>query len=161
MMETARRSVRRPDLFGLNYFLLKKKSESKEKKKVSVDGKKPGADTEVFKSMLGDLIRIGGKLLRGVRIDLLELDFTVASEDPYNTALLFGGGSAAAGIIISIIQNNFVLKKKKISVKADFEADKTLIHCKAELSVPIWRLIAISIMLAAAYISKRNESVNN
>ena len=165
--ETGLEAVARLGLIHIRIFPFKEK-EQKEKPKRKKEPpkaepqrkKQKGGNLQLFKDMLSDLLRIGGSMLRGIRIDLLELDCTLAAEDPYQTAMMFGGGSAAMGLILPMIENTFMVKKKSISIKADFDTDKPLIICAAAISVRIGKMLVIGLRLAAAYIKARMKEHN-
>jgi len=140
-------------------------AESRRKKKTAPEREaqqpeiaEKGGDLPAFKEMLEYVIKECGSLLRGIRMDQLVAELVIADEDPFETAMWFGGSSALVGLIIPPIENTFHVKKKQISVRADFEGEKTLIRLTAELSVPVWRLGGTGFRLALAFLRKRAQN---
>ncbi|MBE6915022.1 MAG: DUF2953 domain-containing protein [Ruminococcaceae bacterium] len=98
------------------------------------------------------LIRLGikaaGKLLSKVRIRNLRIDATVASKDPFKTAMMFGGSGAGVGVLLPLIEHHFRLEKRTVNVNADFESDETKIVLFADCSVLVWHLLAAALCFA-------------
>ncbi len=136
----------------------KKKIRSVSKQDKSAKGKKGGDFSKIL-----DLLRLAKELSLRLRqklyVDNLTLDITTASSDPFKTALIFGGSGAAVGVILAILENLFIIKEKKISVNADFSAQKTVAFMDLKLSLTVAQLLNLAFHAVYKYI-KLQKTVN-
>ncbi len=126
----------------------KKNGKSAEKASAETNQKQKGGDLNYFISLIRLGVKTAGKLLSNVRIHKLKIDATIASKDPFQTAMMFGGSGAAVGILLPLIEKNFKLEKHTVNVYADFESDEPKLVLFADCSVLVFHLIAIALCFA-------------
>ena len=112
-------------------------------------------------SELTDVITVGlemlGRALSSIRIDLLNAEVIIASDDAFKTAMMYGSAAAGCGIMIPILENNFKIRKKEIIVNADFEEKETTISFTAKVSVAIWQILRLAIAFTLQFIKLKNK----
>ena len=136
----------------------KDKPQEKPAKKEQHPQKKGGELPE-----LKELIELGketfGKLRRKLRIDLLKAEVSLASDDPFKTAMMFGGAGAGVGIILATLENIFNVKDRDIKVNANFSESKIRILLNMDISIRVGAAIAIGLFVVLKFI-KLQKSVN-
>ncbi len=137
-------------IFFLRFRFPREKKKDKREKVApnETNQKQKGGDLNYIISLIRLGIKLAGKLLSNVRIRKLKIDATIASKDPFQTAMMFGGSSAAVGILLPLIENNFKLDKRTVNVYADFESDESKLVLFADCSVLVFHLIAIALCFA-------------
>ena len=78
---------------------------------------------------------------RKLRIRHLEMKLIMAAEDPCDLAVNYGRAWAALGSLIPQLERCFVIKKRDLEVECDFEADKTLITARMDLTLTLGRVL--------------------
>ena len=129
----------------------KAKKEAKKKSREALEGKKPGA----VKTILGLLPAIKTTLVRLRRrllIKKLVIRYSIANDDPYNTAVTFGAVNAAAEIIVPFIEEYFRVKRRDIRVTANFLDTQHRIYINAAISLAIWEAVYIVSSILFAFI---------
>ena len=123
----------------------KKTSKSKTKKKTAKKEKKGGNISDFFP--LVDLLLdfLADFFSRKLRVKRLELDLVLAGDDPCDLAVNYGRAWAALGNLIPVLERFLVINKRDMQVRCDFEADKTLVYARADLTITIGRLLAVSL----------------
>ena len=123
----------------------KKTSKSKTKKETAKKEKKGGNISDFFP--LVDLLLdfLADFFSRKLRVKRLELDLVLAGDDPCDLAVNYGRAWAALGNLIPVLERFLVIKKRDMQVRCDFEADKTLVYARADLTITIGRLLAVSL----------------
>ena len=134
-------------------------AEQKEKKESppAEQKEKKGAPMSELKDIIGIGFKMLGKALKKIRIDKISADVTIASEDAFKTAMLFGSAAAGVGIIIPPIENNFNIRKKDIRVNADFEEKEILVSFDAKVSIAIWQILQLGIIFVWRYIKLKKK----
>ena len=133
----------------------KEKSATAAKPVENGENKQAGGNDRELLGMLKYVIDAVGKLLKSVRIRDLRVNATVASRDPFQTAMMFGGSAAGVGILLPLIEQNFRLEKRTIRVDADFESGESKITLFAHCSVRVVKLLAIAIVLVYHYLKEQ------
>ena len=118
--------------------------------KVSKD--KKGGDFSKILDLLKLAKELSSRLRQKLYVDNLILDITTASSDPFKTAMFFGGSGAAVGVMLAILENLFIIKEKKISVNADFSAQKTVAYMDLKLSLTVAQLLSLAFHAVYKYI---------
>ena len=123
----------------------KKTSKSKTKKETAKKEKKGGNISDFFP--LVDLLLdfLADFFSRKLRVKRLELDLVLAGDDPCDLAVNYGRAWAALGNLIPVLERFLVIKKRDMQVRCDFEADKTLVYARADLTITIGRLLVVSL----------------
>lgn len=116
----------------------KEKKSDKEKK-----GKSPG-DLNVFQDILPAAVTALSRLKRKLYMKRLIIIFTYAGADPSKVALTFGRSHAVSGIVLPLIENNFKVRRREISVSADFNCEKSKIYFNAAVSLAVWEVFYIA-----------------
>lgn len=78
---------------------------------------------------------------RKLRIRRLEMKLIMASEDPCDLAVNYGRAWAALGNLIPQLERCFVIKKRDLEVECDFEATKTTITARLDMTITLGRLL--------------------
>ena len=141
------------------FYKMKIPPEKKEKKESppAEQKEKKGAPMSELKDIIGIGFKVLGKALKKIRIDKISADVTIASEDAFKTAMLFGSAAAGVGIIIPPIENNFNIRKKDIRVNADFEEKEILVSFDAKVSIAIWQILQLGIIFVWRYIKLKKK----
>lgn len=115
-----------------------KKAEAAPKERKPKEEKKGGS----WKDFL-PLIRVGldflGEVRRKLRVDLLEMQLTVAGGDPADTAIRYGRAWAALGGLMPQLERVFVIRKRNLNVACDFTDTKTTIYARAQITLTVGR----------------------
>lgn len=122
------------------------KPKKKEKKSISerLDGL--GEIIEKVEVIWGFAQKGLKRLFGRIRIDGLMIDFTIAGEDAYSTALNYGRISAVVYNAIGFVQVFFKTTVKSVDIVCDFNEKKSVYDCAAKIT------IAPSTILSAAFI---------
>ena len=123
------------------------------KKKPSQKPEKKAVSKKKFDVGLGSVSRIVPKLVKhalsSMTVTKLDLDITVATDDPCDTAILYGTVNSAVYTLLEIAQNHLKIKNKKISVNADYDADTIKVGFEAYISTNVSRLAVCFIRLVS------------
>ena len=103
-------------------------------------------------SIADELKRALGKMFDAVRIDLLEMDLTVATKDPARTGISYGAVAAAVGMAVPVIESSFRVKEKRISVRADFERTEPETYLNGVFAVRMLPLVLAAAGAGSAYL---------
>lgn len=121
--------------------------------------KRPGKFGE-FRDLITPVLKALGKLTKMLRIGDLVADVKVSGNDAFQTAMLFGGASAAFGMLFPFLDKNIKIKKKSISVSADFEAGESTIYFKTDISIRVWQVIYLAVYVLYQYMKKKKGTEN-
>lgn len=125
----------------------KKEKKKKEKPKEEEPKEKKGGAIGPIKAYLPLVGDAAGALIHRIRIDLMELEFISAAEDPAAAAMTFGYSNAAIGMIWPILEKNFTVKKRDLRTGVDFNAKKPTVYLKASFSARIGQLVSFALIL--------------
>ena len=106
---------------------------------------KIGGALEYAKALLPVALEAAGGVVRGVRIDDLELELTAGGPDPADAAMVFGRASAALGALWYPLTAAFPVKDGRARVKIDFDATGTTVYGAAALSIKIGTVVWIGL----------------
>lgn len=94
-------------------------------------------------------VRLGldflGSLRRKLRITNLYLRLILASSDPADLGIQYGKAWEALGSIMPQAERAVKIKKRDIQVGCDFEADKTVVVFRMDLTITLGRLLALAV----------------
>ena len=121
-----------------------KKRPKKEKPPTPLPEKAGGA-LEYARALLPVALKAAGGMLRGVRVDVLELELTAGSPDPADAAMLYGQANAALGALWHPLTRAFRVKDGAARVKLDFNAPGMTVYGTAELSIKIGTVVWIGL----------------
>lgn len=127
----------------------KGKKEKTQTKPAAVGAKKPeakkkGGKLSDFLPLMDVALSFLGSLRRKIRVKRLELDFILASDDPYDLAVNYGKAWAAVGNIMPLLERMFVIKKRNVQVQCDFVADTTRITARLDVTITVGRVIGLA-----------------
>ena len=106
---------------------------------------KAGGALEYARALLPVALKAAGGMLRGVRVDVLELELTAGSPDPADAAMLYGQANAALGALWHPLTRAFRVKDGAARVKLDFNAPGMTVYGTAELSIKIGTVVWIGL----------------
>lgn len=104
---------------------------------------KRGGKLSLFRELLPIALEAAGELKRKIRIDLLTLHLTWASDNPASTAMGYGAANAAVGMIYPVLDQNFKIKKSDVGIALDFERVEPEIYANAAISLTIGQVLAL------------------
>ena len=122
----------------------KKKKKGKNKKKTGKSSggspkKKKGGSLTEFLPIARVVLTALDDLRRKLRIRRLEMKLVMAADDPCDLAVNYGRAWVALGNLIPRLERYFVIRKRDLEVECDFEASKTLITARLDLTITIGR----------------------
>ncbi|MBR5543701.1 MAG: DUF2953 domain-containing protein [Oscillospiraceae bacterium] len=144
--------------FKLLFFKVNLPKRKKPKSETTKEPKKPGK-LEGFKQVVFPAVKTLQKLLKTICIKKLVADIKIASGDSFRTAMLYGGCASAFGLIFPIAENNLKIKKKYITVNADFEETETKVYFFCELYLNLWQLIYIAGYFIFKYLKEKRKDL--
>lgn len=93
------------------------------------------------------LVKVGLDFLNGfrkkLRINHLQFKLIMAADDPCDLAINYGRANAALGNLWPLLEQCFVIKKRDVQVECDFEASKTVVIVRADLTITLGRILAL------------------
>ena len=128
-----------------------KKAEKEAKKKaLKEEGeKKPGVLKTVLE-LLPAAKNTLGRLRRRLLIKKLVVHYTVASEDPYKTAITFGASNAVVETLIPFLEKAFRIKHCEYWAYTDFCATQQKVYIHISISIAVWEAIYIVMAILPA-----------
>lgn len=93
------------------------------------------------------LVQVGldflGDLRRKIRVSRMELNLTMAGDDPCDLAVNYGRANAAMGALLAGLNRAFVIKKQKINLGCDFEAEEMTVFARLDVTITLGRAVAL------------------
>ena len=74
----------------------------------------------------------------------------MANDDPFDLAMNYGKAWAIINGLMPQLERFLNIKKKKLDVTCDFLAEETMIYARADLLIPLAKLIAALVDFIAA-----------
>ena len=127
-----------------------RKSRKGEKRKTE---KKPGSAKQML-AVIGPAVDALGCFIRWLVVKRLVMNITLGSRDAYSTAMLYGKTAAGIGAIFPFLDRGMKIKKKSISVNADFEAEDISVYLLADIRIFTGQLIATAACFLYKYLRK-------
>ena len=122
-----------------------KPKKSKKEKPPTPLPEKIGGALEYAKALLPVALEAAGGMLRGLRVDTLELELTAGSSDPADAAMLYGQANAALGALWYPLTTAFKVKDGSARVNLDFNAPGMTVYGTAALSIKIGTVVWIGL----------------
>lgn len=97
----------------------------------------------IYKSVFN---KISNYLRCKVKVNKLDLDVTIGTDNAHHTAVLIGLCWSAVGILISFIHNNLNFLEKSVSIKPDYMGKKLKVDLFCILNVRIGHIIIVSLI---------------
>ena len=108
-----------------------------------------------YLGVLGPVLRA---LLRGVRVDKLLGNLTIAgADDPCDAALLFGRLHMVWGALRSVLLGCVRVKRERVRIAMDFELDKTRWDGEVCVTISLGRSFAVLLSAAWAVINNKTK----
>ena len=130
-------------------------SHKKKRRKKEKPPKEPKTLGEKLEALL-DLWRAADrpvlKILKGVKLYELYIDFIIANEDAYKCALNYGRISGALFNLLGWLSVLFTVKVKTVDVNAGFALDKSLWDASVKVSFRLGTLVIAGIWFLITYI---------
>lgn len=138
----------------------------KEKPPKEPKEKKPNAILEMLKAngydgcmeVLGNMGRVfslyGGKLLRSVVFDLIDINVQVGTGDAAATAIKYGKTCQKIFPLVGFLKSNNTVKNCSVRVEPDFLANQTIADVGFEMSVTVRKIINATIAMAVRLVFK-------
>ena len=144
-------------------FRLFKKDKTKKKPKNKTD-KPVKTDTESFLSKLLRLIELAKNIVKNMHyaafIKRFDVFVKVATGDPCSTAITFGAVNTAVYSLVALVEKGFSIKKQKISVNADYNADATEVYFNTVITTFLLRLLVFLIFFASETVKNTSNKEN-
>ncbi len=122
------------------YSSLKKKTDKQSKKQISRQSHSQKRKKDKSKKSLHDLLsiastlgRIVARLVKRIRVEVLEGCITVSGADAAAAAIAYGRMWAAVGSAHALLDNLVTLKDFSVDVALDYDGDKTHVEGVAEI----------------------------
>lgn len=126
----------------------KPKETQKQKQKTPAAAQAPEKSGGSWQDFL-PLVRLGldflGDFRRKLRVNRLEMKLILAGDDPADLGMAYGRAWAALGNLWPRLERCFVIKKRDVQIECDFEASKTLITARLELTITLGRLLVLGV----------------
>ena len=123
----------------------KKKKKDKKPKPPAPLPEKLGGALEYARALLPTALEAAGGMLRGMRVDELELELTAGAPDPADAAMLYGRANAALGALWEPLVRTFPVKEGRARVKLDFDAQGMTVYGAAALSIRLGTLVRLGL----------------
>ena len=131
----------------------KKGKKPKKPKKEKAAPKQPAAKTAPKPGQGGSwkdflpLVQVGldflGDLRRKLRVKDLELELTMAGDDPCDLAVNYGRANAAMGSLLAGLDRAFVIRHRSVHIGCDFAADEMTVYARLDLTLTLGRALSL------------------
>lgn len=122
----------------------KKKAAPKQKPAPKQTQEKKGGSLTDFLPLMEIVLDFLSDFRRKLRVNVLELNLVLAGGDPCDLAINYGKATAALGNLWPRLEQWLVIKKRDVKIQCDFEADKTLISARLDLTITLARVFSVS-----------------
>lgn len=134
-------------------------NESKNPEKEAKKAAKKGGGIAFIKSALPLVGEAIGGIKRKIRIDDLEINYTVAgATDAAQAALSYGYANALIGAILPLFQENFQLVDYNIRTDVDYKLKEPLIYLRFAFSGRIGAILALFIRLGWKFLKNYRKN---
>ena len=122
----------------------KKKAAPKQKPAPKQTQEKKGGSLTDFLPLMEIVLDFLSDFRRKLRVNVLELNLVLAGGDPCDLAINYGKATAALGNLWPRLEQWLVIKKRDVKIQCDFEADKTLVSARLDLTITLARVFSVS-----------------
>lgn len=129
----------------------KREDKSQKKSKASSDSvktpvsKKKGGKLSDFMPLLEIALQFLGGLRRKLRVNKMEIDLVLASDDPCDLAINYGRAWAAVGNLMPLLEQMFVIRKRNVQVNCDFLVDTTRLTARLDVTITVGRVLGLAV----------------
>lgn len=127
---------------------LRKKAEKKTEKGTAAQGQsadKKGGALSDFLPLVRAILDFLVDFRRKIRVKTLQLQLTLAADDPCDLAVNYGKALAAIEGLMPQLDRFFVIKERQINVACDFTADTTVVYARLDITITLGRFLAIAL----------------
>ena len=125
----------------------------KEKKKGGLASLSKKGKLALVKAVLRALSRFREKLC----VEYLRFHFTMASPDPFKTAMGFGISSGVAAGFVPLLDNAFDIEHRDVGPAFDFTSTKPRTDLWITASILLWQVIYIAAVLGIDYLKIKKQ----
>lgn len=126
----------------------KKKKPSPEKEKRTPRPKRGiGETVKRVKAVIPTAVQALNRLRHRLKVKKLTVIYTIASDDPADTAIKYGRVTAATGWLMPALNSVFNIKRCLVSTETDFVNTEDRIYICADMSIAVWEVIYILLKL--------------
>lgn len=141
-----------------------KTNREKRTKDTSAQAKKPsGGLVKTLVQLLPDVLETVKKLFHHLRSDKLELQLTVSSPDPADTAIAYGQANALLASLWHPLTQVLDVEDGHAHVDMDYEAGRSSVYLYVSVYLRLWQLLTLAVVLVVKVIRIfiKNRSVWN
>ncbi len=138
----------------------KKKSDSKAKPAGQSQKEKKGGSLTDFMPLVRLVLDFMGDFRRKLRVNVLEVNLVLAGSDPCDLAINYGKANAALGNLWPRLEELFVIQKRDVKIQCDFEADKTRVTARLDLTVTLARVFSVGARYGCRAIKELKKILN-
>lgn len=102
-------------------------------------------------------LHAGGRVLRGLRVDMLRLYAGIGGRDASSVALSYGGAAAAVSSLLPLMESVLRIKKKDIFVEALFDRDTAEVTGEIVITAVVGRLALIALSIYREYLKLNDK----
>lgn len=88
------------------------------------------------------------KVGRKIRIDRLQIDLTVGTDDAAQTAMTYGEACALIYPAVAILSDHVKIKKRQVMIGADFNSVKSEVKFSAHASIRLGAILSVGLVAA-------------
>lgn len=114
--------------------------------------KKPDLDFETILALLKMGAHAIRRFFRSFTIDLFQLHYTVATSDPYNTAMQYAYVCSAVEALPALCGNVIRVRRKDIRVGSDFLSEKPEFSGRITLTLQLFRLVHMAVAFGVEFL---------
>ncbi len=114
-------------------------------KRKAADAKQPGSVSD-FLPIIDLVLKFLGDFRRKLTVRHLEMKLFIAGDDPSDVAVRYGNAWAVLGNLIPQLDRIFRIKKRDMSVECDFLSDSPRIYARADITISVGGLAALSVL---------------
>lgn len=122
---------------------------------------KPKSKPKMSKDDIFSLLKMGLKAMsrfrRKLTVDYLRIHITVASGDPFKTAMGYGTASAALSAAIPLAEGAFNITERDFGVSCDFLAEKAQPDFWLTASIQIWEILYVGAAFAIDFLKNKRK----
>lgn len=102
-------------------------------------------------------LHVGGRVMHGLRVDMLRLYAGIGGRDASAVALSYGGAAAAVSSLLPMMESVLRIKKKDIFVEALFDRDTSKLTGEIEITAVVGRLGLIALSIYREYLKLNDK----
>ena len=114
--------------------------------------KKPDLDFETVMALLKMGAHAIRRFFRSFTVDLLRIHYTVATPDPYNTAMLYGGACAAVEALPAMCGDVIRIRRRDIRIGSDFLSEESEFSGRITLTLQLFRLVHMAVAFGVEFL---------